>query len=114
MGTTKKPKKKLVEGALYLVETVEDTDTASHSIHRILRWTSRGWRDERGRKPLFACNSVVRRVRPSNATPYWGVVLLREYARKLEAIGDGLAFWGTPTKRAPLAAQWREARKAKL
>lgn len=114
MSTKQKPKpRRLIVGALYLVETVEDTDTASHSIAQTLRWTLRGWRDVWGRKPRFACTKIIRRVRPSTATTRWQVVLLREYAQKLEAIGDGLAFWGTPTKRSPLAARWREARRAR-
>lgn len=109
---TKTKKPHLVAGALYRVETVEAT-TAAHSTWETLRWTKRGWRDRRGRKSLGSCNGRIQRVRFSDATAEWQVALLREYARKLEAIGDGLAFWGTPTKRSPLAAQWREVRKAK-
>lgn len=37
----------------------------------------------------------------------------QRYAKRLEAIGDSMAFWGTPTKLKPLQDQWRKVRRAK-
>jgi hypothetical protein len=80
---------------------------------RHLRWAERGWVDVCGKPVRLSGNISATRLRFSQMPLSWQVVLLGEYVSKLEAIGDGLAFWGTPTKRSPLAAQWREVRKAK-
>ena len=37
----------------------------------------------------------------------------QRYAKRLEAIGDSMAFWGTPTKLKPLQEKWKKARRAK-
>lgn len=106
----------LIEGALYMVETIESTDTGSHSWVAVFRWTRNGWRDHKGRKPRFACNGKVWRVSFNRAQSYWQAALLRERVKALEKAGDEMAKWFpfSSTHMNRVVGNWTDVRRAKL
>lgn len=106
----------LIEGALYMVETIQSGDTGGHVWVDVLRWTRNGWRDHLGRKPRGACNGAARRVRFNKAQSYWQVTLLRERVKALEKAGDEMAKWFpfSSPRRERVVGEWTEAKTGKI